>query len=294
MLLDGVFSGGGMRGLAFVGAYEALEEKGFRFVRLGGTSAGAIIAAFIMAGYTSGEIKGIIEKTDFHKLLDERKLWIPMPFAKWLLLYKRMGLYKGDALEEWIAMILAEKGIHTFSDIPPQTFRVIASDLTNARLMVLPDDLLEYGIDPARFPVARAVRMSCSIPYFFEPVTLRVKKKKNIIVDGGVLSNFPMWLFDSEHVKKLRPVLGLKLASEDHLGKPKKIGNAIELFAGLFETMKDAHDSRYVSRKLTPNILFIPIKGAGATEFHLAGDKKTELMQYGKVYTELFLKRWCY
>ncbi|MBM7693271.1 NTE family protein [Peribacillus deserti] len=294
MQVDGVFSGGGIRGLAFVGAYEALEQRGIKFIRIGGTSAGAIIAAFIMAGYSSSEIKDMMEETDFRKLLDERKLWLPIPFAKWLLLYKRMGLYKGDALENWIESKLAQKGIHSFSDWPPQAFRVIASDLSNAKLMVLPDDLQHYGIDPRAFSVAKAVRMSCSIPYFFEPVKLKIGKKKNLIVDGGVLSNFPMWLFDSENVKKVRPVLGLKISSDQYLGEPKEIGNAFELFGGLFETMKDAHDSRYISRKLTPNILFIPSKGAGATEFHLTEEKKRELIEWGRTYTEAFLKRWSY
>ncbi|PLT29168.1 patatin-like phospholipase family protein [Peribacillus deserti] len=294
MHVDGVFSGGGIRGLAFVGAYEALERRGFKFIRLGGTSAGAIVAAFIMAGYSSSEIKQMMEETDFRKLLDERKLWLPIPFAKWLLLYKRMGLYKGDALEKWIGSKLAGKGIHSFSDLPPQAFRVIASDLSTARLVVLPDDLEHYGIDPRSFSVAKAVRMSCSIPYFFEPVKLKIGKKKNLIVDGGVLSNFPMWLFDSENVKKVRPVLGIKIATDQFLGEPKEIENAFELFGGLFETMKDAHDSRYISRKLTPNILFIPTKGTGATEFHLTDEKKQELIEWGRKCTEAFLKRWSY
>ncbi|WP_026692920.1 patatin-like phospholipase family protein [Peribacillus kribbensis] len=294
MHLDGVFSGGGIRGLAFAGAYEAIENKGYKFIRLGGTSAGAVIAAFIIAGYTSRELKEIIAKTDFHKLLDKRKLRLPIPFGKWLLLYKRMGLYKGDELENWVAAYLAKKGLVTFGDLPHQTFRVIASDLSNAKLIVIPDDLPAYGIDPSTFPIARAVRMSCSIPYFFEPVRLTARKKKSLIVDGAVLSNFPMWLFDEENVLKVRPVLGVKITTDIYTAAPKNIDNAFDLFGGLFETMKDAHDSRYISRKLTPNILFIPAKGTLATEFHLTHEKKLKLMEWGKSYTEDFLERWIF
>ena len=65
-------------------------------------------------------------------------------------------------------------------------------------MVVLPEDLPDYGIDPDRFEIARAVRMSISIPYFFEPVIV----KKHVFVDGGILSNFPMWIFDREMVQR--------------------------------------------------------------------------------------------
>jgi NTE family protein len=51
MLIDGVFSGGGIKDFALIGAYQVLEENGFQFHRLAGTSAGAILAGFIAAGY---------------------------------------------------------------------------------------------------------------------------------------------------------------------------------------------------------------------------------------------------
>ena len=64
-------------------------------------------------------------------------------------------------------------------------------------MMVLPDDLEKYGVSPDSFPVARALRMSCGIPFFFEPVRLKIGSGDTIVVDGGVLSNFPMWIFDN-------------------------------------------------------------------------------------------------
>lgn len=70
-----------------------------------------------------------------------------------------------------------------------------------------------------------------------------------MVVDGGVLSNFPMWLFDQENVLKTRPVLGVKLSHSIKEHPKHKIQNAIDLFTAMFETMKDAHDSRYISRK---------------------------------------------
>ena len=72
--------------------------------------------------------------------------------------------------------------------------------------------------------------MSANLPFFFEPVKLKSLEGTSITVDGGVLSNFPMWLFDKETNKSERPVLGVKL-SHDLTDQPKKvIKNAMVLF----------------------------------------------------------------
>lgn len=295
MEVDGVFSGGGIKGFALIGAYETLEEKGFKFKRLAGTSAGAIMAAFIAAGYNSAEIKNIMEETELSAFLDKRKTLLPFPLAKWLLLYWRLGLYRGYALEEWLGKKLAHKGIYTFADMPKDRLRIIASDLSNGRLIVLPNDLELYGIPKETFPVARAIRMSCGIPYFFEPVKLRSLAGKDIVVDGGLLSNFPIWLFENEEKRLLRPLIGIKL-SHDQDAEPKKknITNALNLFEALFVTMKDAHDNRYISRKHEKNIVFIPIENSFTAEFNLTDEKKDALIEKGRSKTEQFLKSWSY
>ncbi|MBT2636611.1 MULTISPECIES: patatin-like phospholipase family protein [unclassified Bacillus (in: firmicutes)] len=294
MYIDGVFSGGGIKGLALVGACAAIEERGFRFKRVAGTSAGSLIAGLLAAGYTSAEMAGILDDLDLKKFLDSRKTIIPSALTKWLFVYWRLGLYKGDELERWIGEKLAARGLRTFGDLAPDSLRIIASDLTNGRLLILPDDLPMYGVDPMTFPVAKAIRMSCSLPFFFEPVKLRDRVGSNIVVDGGVLSNFPMWLFDKDNVKKVRPVLGIKL-SQNLIQQPtNKIKNALQMFEALFETMKDAHDSRYISRKHEKNIIFIPTEGNLTTEFQLSNEKKHELIDLGQKSAEKFFKSWCY
>jgi len=294
MYIDGVFSGGGIKGFALIGAFSEIEKRGYRFKNVAGTSAGSIIAALIAAKYTSEEIYQLLNELNLEKFLDARKTFIPLAVTKWLLLYWRLGLYKGEELEKWIADKLAVKGIRKFSDLPPRELRVIASDLTNGKLMVLPDDLKSYGIDPGSFSVAKAIRMSCSLPYFFEPVKLTVNRSTNIIVDGGVLSNFPMWLFDNDNGKKARPVLGVKL-SHNMIDRPKnKINNAIKMFEALFETMKDAHDARYISRRHEKNIIFIPTEGVLTTEFQLTKEKKRELVELGGKCAKQFFSQWSY
>jgi NTE family protein len=171
---------------------------------------------------------------------------------------------------------------------------VIASDLTNGRLMVLPDDLEQYGIDPKTFPIAKAIRMSCSLPYFFEPVKLKSRNETSIVVDGGVLSNFPMWLFDQQNVKKVRPVLGIRLSSQQQERPKNEIRNAIQLYGALFETMKVAHDSRYISRKHEKNIIFIPLQEGLTTEFSISEEHKLKLKTHGRECARKFLSTWTY
>lgn len=294
MKIDGVFSGGGIKGLALIGAYEEIEKRGFQFERVAGTSAGSIVAGLIIAGYTSKEIFQLMGELDLSKLLDARSTFIPLPFAKWLFVYWKLGLYKGNELEKWLKEKLAAKGLKNFSDLPAQTLRVIASDLSNGQLVVLPDDLDKYGISPNSFSIAKAIRMSCSIPYFFEPVKMRSNEGVNIIVDGGVLSNFPMWLFENENGQRTRPVLGIKLSHNEHEHKKHTIGNAIQLFTALFETMKDAHDARYISKRHVKDIIFIPTEGVLATEFQLTEEKKRDLFLHGKECADHFLSTWAY
>lgn len=292
MLVDGVFSGGGLKGFALVGAYQVLEEKGYSFQRVAGTSAGAILASFIAAGYTAKEIEKLLDELDFISLLDPKKTILPLPFMKWLHLYWRLGLYQGKALENWFLEKLANKGVYSFSDLAPGSLKLVASDLTNGKMIVLPDDLEQYGISPQSFPVARALRMSCSIPFFFEPVKLKVGSGNTIVVDGGVLSNFPLWIFDDETGKKERPVLGLKLSQSQNEMETRQINNALQLFEALFSTMKNAHDNNYISRKHEKDIIFIPVEGYSATQFDLDEETKMELIEIGRSRTLQFLKTW--
>lgn len=294
MKIDGVFAGGGIRAFAFIGALQVLEEKKYEFVRLAGTSAGALFSAFVKAGYNSDEINELLCELDLEKFLDRRHN-IFLPLMKWLALYFRLGLYKGDALEKWVFEKLAAKGIETFGDIEEGTLKIVASDITRGRIVVLPDDLPQYGHDPDDFPVAKAIRMSVSIPYFYEPVKLMnlKTKEKSIIVDGGILSNFPLWLFHDEK-KAMRPVIGFRLTPNIDQMPPAKIKNAIQMFHSLFETMRNAHDVRYIEEEQAKNIVFIPIADVKATDFHLSKTKIRSLITIGREQTEKFFRKWSY
>lgn len=295
MNIDVVFSGGGVKAFSFIGGLQSIEAKGLRIERVAGTSAGAMIASLVAANYTIDEIKKIAYDTELRQFLDPPKLSSIIPFSKWLFLYYRMGLNRGNHLEKWLYDILKAKNVITFQDLKKDYLKVIVSDLSLGRLIVIPDDLEEvYGINPRFFRVATAVRMSASFPYIFMPKKLQGhQKEKSIIVDGGLLSNFPMWVFDNSYERKKRPILGLKISqSENEPFNRHKIHHVIAMTEALFTTMKQAHDVRYLHEENMKNIITIPVCDVQTTDFHLDDSIKQELIESGKTHADRFLKYW--
>ncbi|GAB3791400.1 patatin-like phospholipase family protein [Virgibacillus kimchii] len=296
MKIDGVFSGGGVKAYAFIGALESIENKKLQLERVAGTSAGAIIAAFIAADYRGREIKNLLDDVNLQQFADPPKITKLLPFSKWFFLYFQLGINRGDKLESWLYEKMAKKNIFTFNDLKPGYLKVVVSDLSLGKLVVIPDDLDRiYGINGKYFPVAKAVRMSAGFPYFFMPKKLPGinTNKKSIIVDGGLLSNFPLWIFDKGTYKRDRPILGVKLStSMDEHHQPHKIKNALHMFQALFSTMKKAHDTRYISTAEKQNIIFIPVEDIGTTDFSINKNTTDCLIQTGREYTDTFLKNW--
>src|SRR5882762_3202576 len=122
-IVDAVFEGGGVKGIGLVGALSVVEENGYGWGNLAGTSAGAIVASLVAAGYTADELKTLVGGLDYNKFKQETKLdRIPFLGPLLNLLIKR-GVYSGDYLETWITEALAAKGIKTFGQlaIPGET-----------------------------------------------------------------------------------------------------------------------------------------------------------------------------
>lgn len=296
--LDAVFEGGGVKGIAFAGALSVAEEYGYRdFQNVAGTSAGAIVAALIAAGYTAGGLKEIMESLDYSKFQDQGAIDRIPVIGKLISLIFEKGLYEGDYFRDWLDELLQAKGVKTFGDIrtefPEEQYRyklrVIAADISGGRMLILPQDLAEeFGVDPDGFPVSDAVRMSMSIPYFYEPFRL----DKRFIVDGGVLSNFPVWLFDSAGVPEW-PTFGFKLVTREEMLSPRqKIYGPITLLKALFLTMMEAHDARQQEESNTVRTINIDTLDVKATDFHLSKDGAQALYASGERAARRFFESW--
>ncbi|MGP4042332.1 patatin-like phospholipase family protein [Gracilibacillus sp. D59] len=295
MKIDGVFSGGGVKAFAFLGAIQAFEENDIQFERVAGTSAGALFATFIAAGYSAKEMKDIFLDLPLENFLDQSKWSSMIPFLKWITLYNTMGLYRGNYFEDWLNEKLLDKGVASFSDLPSEKLKIVAADLTLNRVVVFPDDLMKnYHIEAEYFSIARAVRSSISIPYFFRPSKIinPLTRQKSIIVDGMILSNFPLWLFDRSNKKRERPILGMQLTDPAQYYYNLKIKNAIDLLKAVIGTMRKAYDTRYIAENVAKDILFFPIDDVSATDFNISSKKKQELIDLGYKRTKQFLSKW--
>lgn len=305
MRVNAVFEGGGVKAVALAGAVAAAEEKGFRFANVAGTSSGSIVASLLAAGYSGRQMKKIIETTPFNSFLQKTWLHRFALIGPAIRVFIRKGLYSGEALENWIYNILKDKGVRTFGDLQLNQLRIIASDISQGKLMVLPDDLPQYGLDPNGFPIARAIRMSTSIPYFFDPVILR--KGRSVlksgqpfasqfvyVVDGAILSNFPLWIFDKEqaHPKQQPlPTLGFQLVGRGDR-QPHEIGGPISMLQALFTTMMDAHDERYIEDHNRFRTIKIPALGVHTTEFNISPEKSAALYESGFQAAGKFFDKW--
>lgn len=289
MHINAVFEGGGVKGIALAGAISAAQDHDVQFQQMAGTSSGSIVASCLAAGYTGEELKKIIIQTPFQSFLKRSWIYNTKVIGPAIRLMLKKGLYSGEALEHWIYTILADKKIRTFGDLPSGKLRIIASDISQGKLLVLPDDIEQYGINPAKFSIAKAVRMSCSIPYFFDPVIIR---KTNYIVDGGLLSNFPLWLFDKQNTKvNFFPTIGFQLVGKNDKAK-HSITDPISMFQALFSTMMGAHDERYIEKHNLFRTVKIPTLGVGTTEFDITVEKSMELFQAGYAAADLYFKNW--
>lgn len=307
MKINGVFQGGGVKGIGLVGAVYAAERRGITFHQTAGTSVGALVASLVAAGYSGEEMRDLLLETPFGSFVSKDWYHYLLLVGPAIRLFMKNGLYSGDPLEDWVAGLLARKGIRTFADMPPRALRVVASDITSGKMLVLPDDIETYGIDSRTFPVAKAVRMSCSLPFFFDPVKLRVRRGPNqrkktavfgqptYIVDGAILSNYPLWIFDREidqwpnHV----PTIGFQLVGSKEPG-PRQVRGPITMLQALFSTMSTAHDHRYIERHSRFRTVKILSDMVHTTEFSISEEKLRELFLSGVKAGDDFFSAWTY
>jgi NTE family protein len=313
--VDVVFEGGGVKGIGLAGAYLELYAAGYRPECVAGTSAGAITASLVAAGYTGEELRRLVlEDMHFALFADRRRLAWLGAIGEAIDVVKDKGLHSGSYFLRWIRELLEAKGVRTFADLrddrairPDRRYRlqVIASDLTDHAMLVLPRDAPRLGIDPDELRVADAVRMSMSIPIFFDPVIRRDRgdRRRHLVVDGGMLSNFPIWLLDAPPGTAPRfPTFGMLLVAPnqaDPLLPGRPAGPASARLPSLFgyvraiaETMMQAHDRLYVEQVNYARTIAIPTLGVGTTEFDISAARAGELFESGRTAAASFLETW--
>lgn len=205
-----VLEGGGVRGLAYAGALSALEEKGVlaHIEKVAGSSAGSIAALMISVGYTAKEMDSIMFQLPVQEFNDGKYGVV----GKYNRIKSDFGIYKGEYFEKWLQQLVKNKTGNadlTFKDLHSlamqnSTYKELYCTGTNISKQQM--EIFSVEKTP-NMPIALAVRISGSIPLYFEPVALDNQYRKisrkdstrfiNYFVDGGMLCNYPISIFDT-------------------------------------------------------------------------------------------------
>jgi NTE family protein len=302
---DLVLEGGGVKGIGLVGAIAVLEENGYVFPRVAGTSAGAIVGSLVASGVSGSDLHDLIVKLNYELFCDDTSLdHIPLA-GKGLSLWFERGIFKGEYFHQWITGQLANAGVRTFADLyqpdagsslpADQQYKLVAltSDVTRGRLLRLPWDYQTDGIDANQQAVADAVRASMSIPFFYRPAIQKVKDSApSTLVDGGMLSNFPVDIFDRTDGQPPRwPTIGIKLSARQPPNQVEhRVKGDISLAMAMIGTMQSWSDQMHLDNPaVLARTIFVDTFGINATDFSIDQPTQEKLYQSGRTGAEKFL-----
>jgi NTE family protein len=314
-----VLSGGGVKGIGLVGAVVALMDAGYRAQRVSGTSAGSIVGAVVAAASMGNqlgpeEVKELALQLDYHKFTDPGTLErLPVLGPSWAVL-RGTGIYKGDYAHDWVRSQLKNLGVRTFGDLAidddslpaEQRYKLVVTvaDVTTGQLVRLPWDYRRvYGLDPDEQSVADAVRASMSIPFFFRPVTLTgAGGLTSTLVDGGILSNFPIDSLDRTDRRRPRwPSFGVTVLPNLPEGNdrvipalaPIRLLGPPHLLESVITTVLVGRDQAYLSQPwVDARTIRVDSTDVGFLDFDISDNEIEALYAKGYAAAEKFLSTW--
>jgi NTE family protein len=225
------------------------------------------------------------------------------------------GCFEGSYVREWLGNELAALNVTTFADLrckgwegnrdDDQAYQlvVMAADITRGELIRLPWDYRQYGLNPDDQLVVDAVRASISIPLFFEPVTLRhANGQSSTLVDGGIVSNYPIDVFDRTDGHQPRwPTFGVTLLPRlpaaniqlfPLLGKLRRRGLP-RFLESLVTTMAVGRDQGYLAKPwVQARTIEVDTTRVGIVEFDVDDADEDALYENGRRKTAAFLDNW--
>ena len=313
-----VFEGGGVKGIAYIGAMEILAQRGHldHITRVAGTSAGAINALIYALGYDIHEQREILESTDFRDFMDSSFGFI----RDIRRLARHFGWHRGDFFHDWIGQLIEKKlgnANATFADLKAKQgapdLYVIGTNLSTGFAEVFSAER------QADMPLVEAVRISMSIPLFFAAV--RHGENDEVFVDGGVQLNYPVKIFDRlsyiteeehcacrhtdyynrENARFLleRPgrspyvyncqTLGLRLDTQQEIAlfrynepiKGKPIKRFHQYARALLTAIMNQQEKQHLKSDDWQRTLYINTLDVGTTDFDITEEKKKALIEQG-------------
>lgn len=270
--LNLVFQGGGVKGVAFVGALETLYPR-IKLTGCAGTSAGSIVASLLSAGYTPDELRDILTEESLSHILGINTLsTLKAP----LTILRRGAFFDATPLAHWLdsklRLKLELKEPCRFADLPlPLT--VVVTDLQRQGALYF------NTIDTPQSSVAWAVLYSCSIPYLF----VAQQREGARLVDGGLVDNIAL-----QHCISFYDNPAIAMVLE---GKPLELRHADRLFKQLLAALTtrrgiavpDANRHQVVSIETNP---------VATADFNISSKEQDYLIEQGRQGARLFLQRY--
>ncbi|KAA0024722.1 patatin-like phospholipase family protein [Antrihabitans cavernicola] len=312
--VDLVLEGGGVKGIALLGAVLGLSDAGYRFERIAGTSAGAIVGALVAAYQRAGrdlqDLVPVMREVNYRRFEDGNRLQkaVGQVGDGWeVLLHK--GAHTGDYLIQWLGPLLADVDVRTFRDLrlPPdegsslaahQRYSLVVhtSDLTRKALVRLPWDYHHYTKVADDQSVVHAVRASMSVPFFFRPVTVDSGNGSCTWVDGGLLSNFPITVFDRTDDKPERwPTFGIKLSAKPTItAEDEPLNSAAKIALACLHTMTSDDTNRYsldTDDGINKRTIYVDTSGFQSLDFGIQPQAQETLYEAGRSAAATFLAR---
>ena len=278
------FSGGGTRGIVYIGALNYLyshghmhEVKGFA-----GTSVGAIFAFMCACGLTFSKISEMFLSFDFSSV-------VTSGISSFLhgaeRMYQSFGWYSHEGLEQLvksICIVAFDEPDITFSRLYELTGRdlvICATDIETVRSVYF-----SHVMNPD-MSVVSAVVASASIPLFFQPYIIDGRP----FVDGGVLNNFPMNYFINQEEKE--ETLGLLINAPDDSNGDECMKSFVNYSGRLVFAMLSKIQNLQISRMDTDNIITLTVSGVSPTDFTITDEQRDRIVKDGYIMTETYFRR---
>ena len=309
-----IFEGAGIRGLAYAGVVQSLEEYQVldQVDKVGGTSAGAIIALLIALEYNSEELTAIISDTKFQQFNDGKYFFVGGISRT----VKRYGWYQGEKFTDWIGELISMKTGNadiTFGQFSDQGYKdlyLTATCLNRQQLVVL--SRLSYP----NMKVKDAVRISMSIPIYYQAVFVDSVgttyqnpiegKNLDVMVDGGIVGNFPIQIFDEVVLdslgQKIRipnpQTLGIRIDTESQIAEDAKtkelatypINNFQEYVGAFYTIIIESLNRQLLTEDDWKRTISVSAVGIGPNVKKLSNKQKEDLIKSGVEGASAFLE----
>lgn len=270
-ITDLCLAGGASRGVCYLGALKKLEEVGIlKLKKIVGTSIGALIGLSYILGFSVEELFDIIVQKNTHEFFD-------------FSLYEDGAIVKGEKLRSWIHDILQQKMEidTTFEKLYEKT----GVDFVTTGICIGGSGDFEEGLQifsketTPDMPLLTAIYATMAFPYIFPPVEYKSCK----FIDGGLLSNFPMDLIDSEK--------GLGITTNSRSVKTDTIFESPGTYTNKLYQLISAHISKFQKLEDNNNIINIVCNDFDLINFKQTIDDKVTLYMRGYNDTQKYLRK---